>query len=119
MRIGSLNMFAGSFAAMTSSASKGVAGAGLAIILLTSPALALDGTTSPSGQKLSPARIYKSAREALRVGVDDLNAGDAQSSVKALTYAADGGEALAQWKLEARLHLRRRRSRAAQRRARL
>ena len=39
------------------------------------------------------------AREALRVGVDDLRAGDAKSSVQALTYAAEGGEPLARWKL--------------------
>ncbi len=33
------------------------------------------------------------------MGVLDLHAGDAQSSVQALTYAAQGGETLAQWKL--------------------
>ena len=76
-----------------------VAGLALALGFAASPALALDGTTTPSDQKIVPSRTYKSAREALRVGVDDLHAGDAQSSVQALTYAAEGGEPLAQWKL--------------------
>jgi len=82
-----------------------LAGFGLALALLATPALltgpawALDGSTTPSDQKIVPSRTYKSAREALRVGVDDLHAGDAQSSVQALTYAAEGGEPLAQWKL--------------------
>ncbi len=92
-------MFAGSYAAKTSSAGKGLACLGVAVFLLASPAVALDGTTTANGQKISPGRTYKSAREALRAGVDDLNAGDTQSSVQALTYAADGGEALARWKL--------------------
>jgi len=42
--------------------------------------------------------LHQRARS-LRVGVDDLRAGDAKSSVQALTYAAEGGEPLAQWKL--------------------
>ncbi len=92
-------MFAGSLARKRSIAGKGLAGVGVAFLLLATPALALDGTTTPSGQKILPGRTFKNAREALRAGVDDLNAGDAQSSVKALTYAADGGEALARWKL--------------------
>ena len=35
----------------------------------------------------------------MRVGVDDLKAGDAVASVAALTYAAEGGQAIARWKL--------------------
>jgi hypothetical protein len=97
--IGLLDMFAGSFVGIRSLAGKGLVGLGLAVALLASPASALDGTTSANGQKITPGRTYKSARDALRAGVDDLNAGDAQSSLKALTYAAEGGEALAQWKL--------------------
>jgi hypothetical protein len=92
-------MFAGSFAGMMSSAGKRLAGLGLTIALLATPALALDGSTTPNGQKITPGRTFKSAREALRAGVDDLRTGDAQSSVQALTYAAEGGETLAQWKL--------------------
>ena len=62
-------------------------------------ALALDSsseTKAPS--KISP-KTFTSAHEALRAGVDDLRAGDAKSSVQALTYAAEGGEPLARWKL--------------------
>ena len=35
----------------------------------------------------------------MRVGVDDLKAGDAAASVAALTYAAESGQAIARWKL--------------------
>ncbi len=35
----------------------------------------------------------------MRVGVDHLRAGDAVASVAALTYAAEGGQAIARWKL--------------------
>jgi TPR repeat protein len=92
-------MSAGTFALKWSAGR--LVGLGLALTLLAvpGPALALDGSTTPSDQKIVPSRTYKSAREALRIGVDDLHAGDAQSSVRALTYAAEGGEALAQWKL--------------------
>ena len=89
-------MSAGMFARSLSRASLV---AGLTVAVLSAPALALDGSTTPSDQKIVPSRTYKSAREALRVGVDDLHAGDAASSVQALTYAAEGGEPLAQWKL--------------------
>jgi uncharacterized protein len=92
-------MFAGLFAGKKSTAGHCLAGLGVAIVLLATPALALDGTSTPSGQKIVLPRTFKSAREALRVGVSDLNAGNAQSSVQALTYAADGGEPLARWKL--------------------
>ena len=92
-------MFVGSFGAMGSRAWGALAVAGLCLGLIAAPAFALDGTTTPSNQKIAPGRTFKSAREALRAGVDELHAGDAQSSVQALTYAAEGGEALAQWKL--------------------
>jgi len=80
-------------------AARRVASLVVVFALAAGPALALDGSTTPSGQKIAPGRTFKSAREALRAGVDDLQAGDAQSSVQALTYAAEGGETLAQWKL--------------------
>jgi hypothetical protein len=92
-------MFAGSFAVLKPRAGKCLFALGAALLLSVAPAFALDGSTTPSEQKITPGRVFKSAREALRVGVDDLNAGDAQSSVQALTYAAEGGETLAQWKL--------------------
>ena len=63
------------------------------------PAFALDGSNaSTPPAKISP-ETFTSTQEALRAGVDDLQAGDAKSSVRALTYAADGGEPLARWKL--------------------
>jgi hypothetical protein len=92
-------MFAGSWAAKRTAA-RGVAALGVCLSLLAIPAYALDGSTTPNNQKIiTPGRTFKSAREALRAGVDDLHAGDAQSSLQALTYAAEGGETLAQWKL--------------------
>ena len=92
-------MFAGSFAGIIVTAGRALAVLGAALVLTVAPAHALDGTTAPNGQKITPGRTFKSARDALRIGVNDLNAGDAQSSVQALTYAAEGGEALARWKL--------------------
>jgi hypothetical protein len=68
-----------------------LAGAGGALALDTSP-------ENKAPAKLSP-KTFASPHEALRAGVDDLRAGDAKSSVQALTYAAEGGEALARWKL--------------------
>jgi TPR repeat protein len=62
------------------------------------PALALDGS-QPSNLDKIPLKLFKSAQQALRAGIDDLRAGDAKSSVEALKYAAAGGESLAQWKL--------------------
>src|SRR5579863_8316571 len=62
------------------------------------PALALDGSQPATLDKI-PLKLFKSAQQALRAGLDDLRAGDAKSSVEALKYAAAGGESLAQWKL--------------------
>jgi uncharacterized protein len=62
------------------------------------PAAALDGS-QPSPIDKIPMKLFKSAQQALRAGIDDLKAGDAKSSVEALKYAAAGGESLAQWKL--------------------
>ena len=65
----------------------------------SSAVLALDGSNGTNAPpKISP-ETFNSAQEALRAGVDDLQNGDAQSSVRALTYAAEGGEPLARWKL--------------------
>jgi len=69
------------------------------LILGSTAAFALDGSNGANPPaKISP-RTFSSAREALRAGVDELQAGDAKGSVQALTYAAEGGEPLAQWKL--------------------
>ena len=61
-------------------------------------AFALDGSTSNPPAKISP-KAFASAGDALRAGIDDLKAGDAEGAVTALTYAADGGEPIARWKL--------------------
>jgi TPR repeat protein len=61
-------------------------------------ALALDSSQQADGKKI-PLKSFSSAEQALRAGLDDLQAGDAQSSVEALTYAAEGGQPLAEWKL--------------------
>jgi uncharacterized protein len=66
-------------------------------LALASPAWALDGS-QPAPEKI-PMRLFKSAQQALRMGIEELRAGDSKSSVEALKYAAEGGQSLAQWKL--------------------
>ena len=44
-------------------------------------------------------RNYRSARDALKAGVREYNAGDKQGAARALEYAAGQGHALALWKL--------------------
>jgi hypothetical protein len=61
-------------------------------------AFALDSSKTSSPGKIA-VQTFTSVQQALQAGVHELLAGDAQSSVEALTYAADGGEPLAQWKL--------------------
>jgi uncharacterized protein len=61
------------------------------------PALAFDGTTSDPSDKIP--KNFTNPQQALRAGVADLKAGDADASVAALTYAAEGGQDLARWKL--------------------
>ncbi len=46
-----------------------------------------------------PPTGYRTAREALRSGVRDYNAGDKEGAARALEYAAGQGHALALWKL--------------------
>ena len=62
------------------------------------PGFAFDGSSSNAPAKISP-KGFSSAEQALRAGIDDLNAGNAASSVAALTYAAEGGQPIARWKL--------------------
>jgi uncharacterized protein len=66
-------------------------------LALTGPVWALDGS-QPAPEKI-PLRLFKSAQQALRMGIEELRAGDSKSSVEALKYAAEGGQSLAQWKL--------------------
>jgi TPR repeat protein len=62
------------------------------------PGFAFDGSTPDAPAKISP-KGFASAEQALRAGIDDLRAGNAESSVAALTYAAEGGQPIARWKL--------------------
>ena len=68
-----------------------------AIIIQLAPALALDG--SDAGAQKSVPKSFTSGQEALRVGEEDLRAGNIEASVAALTYAAESGQAIARWKL--------------------
>jgi uncharacterized protein len=61
------------------------------------PAFGFDGSTSDPPEKIP--KNFSTAQQALRAGIEDLKAGDADASVKALTYAADGGQEIARWKL--------------------
>jgi len=61
------------------------------------PAFAFDGSTANPSEKIP--KNFTDPQQALRAGVDDLRAGDAHASIAALTYAAEGGEAIARWKL--------------------
>ncbi len=58
---------------------------------------ALDAAVRP--QPLAPVAKYTSAREALRDGMRDYNAGDKRGAAQALEYAATQGHTLALWKL--------------------
>ncbi|RBP14368.1 hypothetical protein DFR50_109121 [Roseiarcus fermentans] len=68
------------------------------VALSAASAFAFDGETSGVPAKISP-KSYASAEQALRAGLDDLHAGNAASCVDALTYAAEGGQPVARWKL--------------------
>ena len=62
------------------------------------PALALDGSNANTPKKIPP-KSFASGQRALRVGLDELKAGDTEASVAALTYAAANGQPIARWKL--------------------
>ena len=68
------------------------------LILASGYAFALDGSAPNPPAKILP-RNFTSAEQALRVGIEDLKAGDVAASVAALTYAAEGGQPIARWKL--------------------
>ena len=61
------------------------------------PAFAFDGSTSDPSEKIP--KNFSDPKQALQAGIIDLKAGDADASVRALTYAADSGETIARWKL--------------------
>jgi TPR repeat protein len=75
-----------------------VLGLGLGLALSAgASALALDAT--PKSPAITPGDIFASAKDALRIGVRDYNAGDKVGAARALEYAATQGHALALWKL--------------------
>ncbi len=60
------------------------------------------GAFALEGERVADARShpkYKDAEQALQAGIASYRAGDAKNSIEPLTYAAQGGAALAQWKL--------------------
>src|SRR5215469_8407531 len=67
------------------------------LTLSLAPAFGFDGSTSTAPEKI-PGN-FTDPKQALRVGVDDLKAGNAAGSLPALTYAAESGQAIARWKL--------------------
>jgi uncharacterized protein len=62
------------------------------------PALALDGSNTNAPKRIPP-RNFASGQQALRVGLENLKAGDTRSSIAALAYAAANGQPIARWKL--------------------
>ncbi len=54
---------------------------------------------SPGAAQMVPLSPYTSARDALRAGVKDYNAGNKMSAARALEFAAGQGHVLALWKL--------------------
>ena len=68
------------------------------IMMGLAPALALDSSNTNALRKI-PTKNFSSGQQALRVGLDDLKAGNIEASVTALTYAAANGQPLARWKL--------------------
>ncbi len=71
------------------------AGAVLAFLASGLPVVALDGPMRPQ----APAVGFRTAKEALRVGMRDYNAGNKLGAAQALEFAATKGDALALWKL--------------------
>jgi TPR repeat protein len=72
---------------------------GVLVLSAAGPAVALDVPTARPQELGSPGQGFGSAREALRTGVRDYNAGNKLGAARALEYAAGQGHALALWKL--------------------
>ena len=70
----------------------------LGMAATTQCALALDDV-KPSATEKEPLAIFRDPRQAMTKYIEGYRSGDARSSLDALRYAADGGEALARWKL--------------------
>ena len=59
---------------------------------------ALDDTKLQPGDK-APLQMFKNPQQALSKYIDSYRTGDSHNSLDALRFAADGGKALARWKL--------------------
>jgi hypothetical protein len=70
----------------------------LAVTATMQDASALDDV-KPSVTEKEPLAIFRDPRQAMTKYIEGYRSGDARSSMDALRYAADGGEALARWKL--------------------
>jgi uncharacterized protein len=68
-----------------------------ALLIGAGPARALEVSTRSEARVGPPA--FRSAKEALRFGVKEYNAGHKAGAAQALEYAAREGDALARWKL--------------------
>ena len=68
-----------------------------AALVLAAPAAALD--VSAPARPSAPVAGFGSAREAVRSGMRDYNAGDKAGAARALEYAGKQGDTLALWKL--------------------
>ncbi|NDA46818.1 MAG: sel1 repeat family protein, partial [Alphaproteobacteria bacterium] len=68
------------------------------LLSLNNLAHALDGQQYPATAK-APLPVFKNPRQAQQHGIDLYRAGEIESSLEALKYAADGGQPVAQWKL--------------------
>ena len=66
---------------------------------VAAPSWALDGTDTPATAKAAPLHMFKTPYDALKQGLEGYRSGDVKSSVRALEYAAAGGQPLARWKL--------------------
>ena len=62
-------------------------------------ALPTQGLDAAARTPVPATGAYRSARDALRTGVREYNAGDKEGAARALEYAAGQGHALALWKL--------------------
>ena len=69
-----------------------------ALVAATAPARAFD-VERDAGAAARPVAGWRNTQQALRDGIETYRAGNARNSVEALTYAAQGGETLARWKL--------------------
>ena len=73
--------------------------AALACLGVAGPAAAFDVSRNGEEATIRPVSAWKDAQQALQAGIESLRSGNTRNSVEALTYAAQGGETLARWKL--------------------